>query len=117
MVRAYRSTVLASNLANADTPHYKARDFEFRGVLADAMNGRNAPAMTSTHARHLATGASGMGDVEMMYRVQHQDSMDGNTVDPHIEQANFMNNALRYQASLRFLDGKIKGLKSAIRGD
>ena len=58
-----------------------------------------------------------MGDVEMLYRVPHQDSMDGNTVDPHIEQANFMNNALRYQASLRFLDGKIKGLKSAIRGD
>ena len=116
-VRAYRSTVLASNLANADTPHYKARDFDFRSVLADAMNGRNAPAMTSTHARHLAAGAPGMGDVEMMYRVPHQDSMDGNTVDPHIEQANFMNNALRYQASLRFLDGKIKGLKSAIRGD
>ncbi len=116
-VRAYRSTVLASNLANADTPHYKARDFDFRGALANAMNGRQAPAMTSTHARHLATGALGMGDVEMMYRVPHQDSMDGNTVDPHIEQANFMNNALRYQASLRFLDGKIKGLLSAIRGD
>ncbi len=116
-VRAYRSTVLASNLANADTPHYKARDFDFRSVLADAMNGRNTPAMASTHARHLTTGAAGMGDVDMMYRVPHQDSMDGNTVDPHIEQANFMNNALRYQASLRFLDGKIKGLKSAIRGD
>ena len=117
-VRAYRSTVLASNLANADTPHYKARDFDFRGALAEAMHsGRQAPALAATHPRHLANGTPLMAGVEMMYRVPHQDSMDGNTVDPHIEQATFMNNALRYPASLRFLDGKIKGLKSAIRGD
>lgn len=116
-LRAYRSTVLASNLANSDTPHYKARDFDFRSVLAGTMSGRDATAMTSTHLRHLGTGVPGVGDVELLYRVPHQDSMDGNTVDPHIEQSHFMNNALRYQSSLRFLDGKIKGLLKAIRGD
>ncbi len=116
-LRAYRSTVLASNLANSDTPHYKARDFDFRNVLAGVVDDRNAATMTGTHARHLATGGAGMADVTLLYRVPHQDSMDGNTVDAHIEQSHFMNNALRYQASLRFLDGKIKGLLKAIRGD
>ena len=116
-LRAYRASVLASNLANSDTPHYKARDFDFRSVLAGAISGRDSAAMTSTHSRHLSAGSPGAANVELLYRVPHQDSMDGNTVDPHIEQANFMNNALRYQASLRFLDGKIKGLLRAIRGD
>ena len=116
-LRAYRSTVLASNLANSDTPHYKARDFDFRRVLAGTLDSRDPVKMAGTHSRHLSTGASGMADVEMLYRVPYQDSMDGNTVDPHIEQSHFMNNALRYQASLRFLDGKIKGLLKAIRGD
>ncbi len=116
-LRAYRSTVLASNLANSDTPHYKARDFDFRSVLAGAVNNHGSAAMISTHARHLGAGGAGTADVTLLYRIPHQDSMDGNTVDPHIEQSHFMNNALRYQASLRFLDGKIKGLLRALRGD
>ncbi len=116
-VRAYRAQVLASNMANADTPHYKARDFDFRSVLVGAINGAPASRLNSTHARHVAAAGPEMDGLELLYRVPHQDSMDGNTVDPHIEQANYMNNALRYQASLRFLDGKIKGLLRAIRGE
>ncbi len=116
-IRAYRAQVLASNMANADTPHFKARDFDFRSMLADATNDSMTSRLNSTHARHMPAGAPVMEGVELLYRVPHQDSMDGNTVDPHIEQANFMNNALRYQASLRFLDGKIKGLLRVIRGE
>ena len=113
-VRAYRASVLASNVANADTPHYNARDFDFRRVLRGVPGGTP---VARTHQGHLSAGSMATGGVDLLYRVPNQASMDGNTVDPHIELANYMNNALRYQASLRFLDGKIKGLMRALRGE
>jgi flagellar basal-body rod protein FlgB len=114
-VRSHRSEVLAANLANADTPNYKARDIDFRSELSRATQETHASQPRSTHARHLVAATD--GGYAHLYRVPVQPSLDGNTVDGDIEQASFMDNALRYQASLQFLSGRIKGLLTAIRGD
>ncbi len=113
-LRARRSEVLAANLANADTPGYKAQDIDFKTVLSKV-----APQSTSlkvTHSGHIPTSQSLMGE-RLMYRVPLQPSLDGNTVDSHVEQAKFAENALQYQASLQFMTGKITGLRAAIRGE
>lgn len=115
-VRAQRSELLSSNLANADTPNYKARDIDFKSVL-ESYQGQAAGAngLRTTNQRHISTAPQPGG--EPMYRVPSQPSIDGNTVDSQREKAEFMQNALRYQASLQFVDGKLKGLLTAIRGD
>ena len=110
---ARRARLLAENLANADTPHYKARDIDFRQALAAASGG--GPLKTS-HARHLQPGAARAGG-EPLYRVPLQPSLDGNTVETQFEKSEFMENALRYQATLRFLSGTFRGLKTALRGE
>ncbi|TVQ74132.1 MAG: flagellar basal body rod protein FlgB [Chromatiaceae bacterium] len=114
-VRSRRMELLASNIANADTPNYKARDLDFRQVLKQQHQPDHL-SMSRTHAAHLdATGgAGGMG--EAMYRVPNQPSLDGNTVDPQLEQAAFAENAVQYQASLDFLSDKFVGLRNAFRG-
>ena len=108
-----RTEVLASNIANADTPNYKARDLDFGAVLGKEQAGRIA--MKKTHAAHRSTGDD-VGGAELKYRLPHQPSQDGNTVQPDVEQAEFAENVLRYRASLMFLDGKIRTLKLAIKG-
>ncbi len=110
---ARRARLLAENLANADTPHYKARDIDFRQALAAA--GGGGPLKTS-HARHLQPDAARAGG-EPLYRVPLQPSLDGNTVETQFEKSEFMENALRYQATLRFLNGTFRGLKTALRGE
>lgn len=121
-LRAQRQEVIASNLANADTPDYKAVDFKFSDALRQAvgMPGATgaAPALLQTNAKHLGPQASSstLSTVQLMYRTPTQASVDGNTVDMNIEQANFADNAVRYEASLRFLNGKIKTMLSAIQG-
>ena len=112
VMRSKRAQVLAANLVNADTPNYLARDLDFPGALAQA--GGSMP-LSVTHAAHIQ-GGSGSG-AELLYRVPTQPAVDGNTVDPHQEKAQFMQNALRYEASLEFLDARIKGLMAAIRGE
>lgn len=115
-LRAYRSEVLAGNLANAETPGYKARDFDFGQVLRGEM--KPAAPMLTTHARHIDTAGPDIArQVTLSYRVPLQPSVDGNTVDGDMEQMAFSRNAMEYQASLGFLDGRIKRLRSAIRGD
>ena len=117
-VRARRAELLATNLANADTPAYKAKDIDFRAELAKVQaNGEVAGSLVTTHPNHLPLDDSPMDRFETMYRVPQQPSLDGNTVEPQIEQVEFMQNALQMQTSLRFLDGRIKGLMTAIRGD
>jgi len=114
MLRARRAEVLAANLANADTPNYQARDIDFRSVLAgEGDTGR----LTATHSGHFAGGIDSLAGGDLMYRVPTQPSLDQNTVDVAAERARFVDNSLRYQASLRFLDGKFSGLKSALRGE
>lgn len=112
-MRVRRNEVLANNIANADTPHFKARDLDFRQALSE-QSGRLRLARTSS--RHLSEPASGPAG-ELLYRVPMQPSLDGNTVEADVEQAAFAENAIQYQASLMFLSGRINGLRSAITGE
>lgn len=114
---ASRMEVLAANMANADTPGFKARDVDFRGVLQGMMNGENGAApLRATHARHAAPG-SGLNPGELKYRVPVHPALDGNTVDAQLEQAAFADAAVRYQASLDFLSARVDGLRKALRGE
>lgn len=115
MLREKRSELLASNLANADTPNYKARDLDFQAVLKGVVD-TSAQSMERTHARHFSPNQQLLG-ATMMYRNPQNASLDGNTVEAHIEQAKYAENAVQYQASLRFINGKFSGLMTAIRGE
>lgn len=110
-LRAYRTNLLASNMANADTPGYKARDIDFQTALQGE---DDRLAMYRTHPRHLEGGGE-KGMPQVLYRVPHQPSLDGNTVDPELEKTAFAEHTLQHQATLDFLDGRIKGLKSAMK--
>lgn len=111
-----RMELLAGNIANADTPGYKAKDLDFQAALAQAMSGGRGP-MDRSQAAHLQAGTGAATNPALLYRVPMQPSVDGNTVDEQIEQAAFMDASMHYQASLSFLDGKLKGLLTAITGD
>jgi flagellar basal-body rod protein FlgB len=118
-LQAERGRVLASNIANADTPNYKARDFDFQQALAAATAG-TGPAKTvaiaTTQPGHMgAPGASGASPA-LLYRAPLQNSVDGNTVDVDVERANFAENSVRYEATLRFINGQIKMMTTAING-
>lgn len=113
-LRAKRSEVLSANVANADTPGYKARDFDFNAILRKEL--QPAVRLAATHQRHIATDTGPVPAMHMGYRIPQQPSLDGNTVEVEREQSEFSENAMRYQASLRFLDGRIKGLRRAIKG-
>jgi len=116
-VYAKRAEVLAANIANSDTPNFKAKDLDFRAALNEArqQNGSSA-SLTRTSAGHMGV-SGGAGDLTLKYRTPLQSSLDGNTVNSEVEQANFAENNLKYQASFSFLNGTIKGLMSAIRGE
>lgn len=111
-VHDQRARLVAENIANADTPSYKARDLDFRAALREAGGGE----LRSTNARHLqASGA--VGSARVQYRTPESPSLDGNTVESHAEQARFAENTVRYQAALNFLGGRIQGLIGAIKGE
>jgi flagellar basal-body rod protein FlgB len=114
LVHERRNTAIAANLANADTPGYKARDIDFRAALAEAA-GTTAQTLRTSDPRHLA-GSNGSAGAELAYRVPLQPAQDGNTVETDREQAAFAENAVRYQASLQFLGGSIRSLITAIQG-
>jgi flagellar basal-body rod protein FlgB len=118
-LRSQRTEVLARNLANADTPGYQARDLDFKAALAQASGGTDAPvALKTTHANQIATplDASGETNANLKYRVPMAPSLDGNTVDVQMEQANFAENSVRFQATLTFLNERFRGLMTAITG-
>ena len=115
--RARRNQVLSSNIANADTPGYKARDLDFSSALKSAQSG--ALPLAGTNAKHLGTGripSDAFSTAELKYRVPTQSTLDGNTVETDVEQAAFAENALMYRASLAFLDGKIRSIRYALKG-
>ena len=117
-LRAYRQQILAGNIANADTPNYKARDIDFSAALKNAVAGRDAGgslALAATSSRHLQ-GTSDSGPVRLLYRTPMQPSADGNTVEMDVERAAFSENAIRYEAGLRFITGRVKTLLTAIQG-
>jgi len=108
-----RTEVLSSNLANADTPGYLARDVDFKSVLAHATGQSESLPLTTTSAGHMDPAGLGRN---LAYRVPNQPSMDGNTVDTQVEQANFAGNTVHYQASLAFITAEIKMLRTAAMG-
>lgn len=110
--RARRMEVLAANLANADTPHYKARDIDFKDALA---HGSSPTRAVATHPRHIPVGAA-RSDAALEYRMPHQPAVDGNTVETDLELARYAENAVGYQASLLFVNTKISGLRMALAG-
>jgi len=115
-LRSQRTEVLATNLANADTPGYRARDIDFRSALAAASKTEGSVSLSTTNAGHLgATTASGSA-AELKYRTPLAPSLDGNTVDAQLEQAAFAENTVRYQATLTFLSSKFRSLMTAITG-
>lgn len=119
-IRAQREQVLANNLANADTPSFKARDIDWRREMKaaseDMMPTPHKTDLALTNSRHIA----GFGDMNtndfLKYRVPTQPSLDGNTVEAHTEKAKFMENALQYQATLGFINGTISGIRGALKG-
>jgi flagellar basal-body rod protein FlgB len=127
-LEAKRTELLAANMANADTPNYKARDIDFKAALAAASgdgapassNSGSALAMSTTNGAHL--GAAGVDSADaaiganLKYRVPMAPSLDGNTVDTQLEQAAFAENSVRYQATLTFLNARLKELMTAITG-
>ena len=114
--RALRNQVLSANIANADTPGYKARDVDFSTALKNA--GGNGVRLIGTSERHIGTGLSTptVTSEQLKYRVPTQPTLDGNTVETDVEQAAFAENALMYRASLAFLDGQIRSLRYALKG-
>jgi flagellar basal-body rod protein FlgB len=126
-LRSHRAEVLANNLANVDTPNFKARDVDFSSLVDKATTMQNAGAAKSfgqslradrplrTNERHLSLNDNG-GDDDLLYQVPSQPSIDGNTVEEHQEMARFAKNAMNYEASLSFLNSRFKGLQSAIQG-
>lgn len=116
--RSDRASVLANNLANVNTPNYKSRDLDFRQALSSQMNPTSSSfAARTTHARHIDAATLSTDDAGLLYRVPHQPSIDGNTVEDQIEHAEYMKNALAFQSSFQFLNSKFTGLRSAIRGE
>jgi len=115
-LRGQRAEVLANNIANADTPGYQARDMDFRDVLMQAKGGQEMT-IKRTHQRHISTGNAMSMAADMKYRTPMQPSTDGNTVDLNIEQAEYAENAVAFQTSFTLLNGKLRGLMSAIRGE
>lgn len=119
-LRHQRQQVLAGNIANADTPNYKARDFDFARELARVMSdGRQSGAglaLNATSSRHIAGAAPPLNAATtLIYRIPEQPSLDGNTVDMERERVTFIDNAVRYQASLTLINGTLQGLKSAMQ--
>ncbi|XZG71464.1 flagellar basal body rod protein FlgB [Chitinibacteraceae bacterium HSL-7] len=116
-LRSERQGVIASNIANADTPGFKARDFQFTAAFESALAGKAAGSLASTDARHLQPkAANDLFAPELMYRNPQQSSIDGNTVEIDTELREFSDNALRYQAAVTFMQRRIEGLKGALTG-
>jgi len=113
-LREKRSEILAANLANADTPDFKARDLDFKSVLKQSMP--SGVTLERTNSGHITPQQQLFG-ANLMYRNPTQVSLDGNTVEPQIEQANYAENAVQYQASLQFINSRFSGLMTAVRGE
>lgn len=115
-VRSRRLELLASNIANSDTPGYKARDIDFRAALKGVAPEDQPLRLMRTHPGHIEGEHIRTGD-EILYRVPTQPALDGNTVDPQLEQAAFSKNTIQYQASLEFLNSRFSGLRNALKGE
>lgn len=115
-LQAYRARIIGANLANSDTPGYKARDIDFKSALSQAEMGSQIEPLTVTNKMHIQPEADTFG-TELLYRQPLQPSLDGNTVETQVEMAEFTENAMHYLASLRIINGRFNKMLSAIRGE
>lgn len=115
LLRGERVGVLAANIANADTPNYKAKDLDFAAVLEGEQQAGGLQ-MQRTSVGHLQGAVSSLGDGTVKYRVPFQPSLDGNTVEAPVEQAQFAENAVRYQSTLMFISRRVQSIESALTG-
>ncbi|WP_157314146.1 flagellar basal body rod protein FlgB [Chitinibacter sp. GC72] len=116
-MRSYRQEVLASNIANADTPNYKARDFDFKAAFDTARAGQQTAMLAVSNPRHLQPSTQiDIFSPELKYRNERQPSIDGNTVDMDTEMKEFTDNAIRYQAAVTFVQRRIESMKTALTG-
>ncbi|MCX7275830.1 MAG: flagellar basal body rod protein FlgB [Burkholderiales bacterium] len=120
VLRAERQRAIASNIANVDTPGYVARDFKFKDAMEAATSSPGLVAGSKTDARHMSmpelSDSTIGGGQKLGYSVQSQPNLDNNTVDLDRERANFVDNSVRYEATLRFINGQAKTMLSAITG-
>lgn len=114
-LRIQRSEVLANNLANADTPNFKAKDIDFKSALSNEMASQSGSMKKTSHL-HLDIAGTVSGGASLKYRTPLQPSIDGNTVDSQAEMSRFAKNSMDFQASFQFLNNKFKGLSKAISG-
>jgi len=115
MIQSRRTSAISSNIVNADTPEYKARDVDFKQVLKRSQG--DFLSMKATSSKHMqAEGVDTMG-VALKYRIPLQPSLDGNTVDLDQEKSAYAENAMRYQTTLQFLTGRFQGIRGALRGE
>jgi flagellar basal-body rod protein FlgB len=115
-LQSKRTEVIANNLANSDTPGYKARDIDFRAAMATAGSADATVKLATTNAGHLSIDPTTDSSANLKYRTPLAPSLDGNTVDAQQEQAAFADNTVRYQATLTFLSARFKSLMTAITG-
>jgi len=116
-LRAQRTSQLAANIANVDTPNYKAKDIDFQAAMRQVQQASDSANLKRTQQGHLSTSGTSATSAPLLYRVPTQPSLDGNTVNAQLEQAQFAKNAVEYQASFNFLNGSIKRLLTAIKGE
>ena len=116
MVRAQRNEVLAANIANADTPGYKARDIDFSAALSSVRKGGSLPLTTTSDLHRQSWGRGNGWQADAAYRVPSQPTLDGNTVETDVEQAQFAENALQYRVALSFIDSQIRSIRYALKG-
>ncbi|MBV8501792.1 MAG: flagellar basal body rod protein FlgB [Paucibacter sp.] len=115
-LRAERQRLIASNIANADTPGFQARDIDFSRALKEAAGEMQAaPAMATTQAGHMSPPAGALADSQKLYAMPAQTNLDSNTVDMDRERANFVDNTVKYEATLRFLNGAVKTALDAMK--
>lgn len=114
IIRAARHQVLSSNIANADTPNYKARDIDFPSSFRKAQGADLS--LIKTHDLHQQAGNIDRLGASVKYRIPMQPTLDGNTVETDVEQAAFAENAVQYRATIAFLDGQIRTLRFALKG-
>ena len=112
-LRERRNNIIGSNIANAATPNYKARDINFEQILKAKEGDGN---LSNSSQRHFSFAGAGTSD-RLQFRQSMNPSVDGNTVELSVEQMEFSENSLRYVSSLNFLNSRISGLMSAIRGE
>jgi flagellar basal-body rod protein FlgB len=126
-VRAQRQEILAANIANADTPNFKARDIDFASSLKKALESNAASAannsaassngniaLTTNHSKHIPGGGGGINEADLLYRPLIQGSVDGNTVDGDVERTAFVDNAIHYEANITMLNAQIKDMNAAL---